>query len=146
MHPTTMSNREKVAIRKQLGYEAYQEWMNQLPIQFPLHPDSPIIRNDYNNSTSSSEVGGGGNQVEVGMDDYLRDMNAMEAMLLDAFQNDELGDDAHINDTFFESLKYASTTPLFSQSKSTQLGTTMLLQNLKALFGMSNTCFLTLLR
>ena len=38
----------------------------------------------------------------------------METMLLDAFQNDDqLGDDAHIVDTFFESLKFASTTPLF---------------------------------
>ena len=48
------------------------------------------------------------------MDDYLRDMIAMETMLLDAFQNDDqLGDDSHITDTFFESLKFASTTPLF---------------------------------
>ena len=48
------------------------------------------------------------------MDDYLRDMITMETMLLDAFQNDyQLGDDAHIADTFFESLKFASTTPLF---------------------------------
>ena len=47
------------------------------------------------------------------MDDYLRDMIAMETMLLDAFQNDDqVGDDAHIADTFFESLKFASTTPL----------------------------------
>jgi hypothetical protein len=72
----------------------------------------------------------------------------METMLLDAFQNDELGDDAHITDTLFESLKSASTTPLFgpSRSKSTQLGTTMLLYNLKANFGMSNACFSTILR
>ena len=48
------------------------------------------------------------------MDDYLRDTTSMETMLLDAFQNDdELGDDAHITDTFFESLKFASTNPLF---------------------------------
>ena len=38
------------------------------------------------------------------MDDYLRDMIAMETMLLDAFQNDDqLGDDAHVANTFFES-------------------------------------------
>ena len=86
--------------------------MNQPPIQFPLRPDSPI-RNDYNNS-SSSKVGNGGNQIEVGMDDYIRDMTAMETIFLDTFQNDDhLGDDAHITDTFFESLKFASTTPLF---------------------------------
>ena len=57
------------------------------------------------------------------MDDYLRDTTTMETMFLDAFQNDDkLGDDAHIVDTFFESLKFASTTLLFglgSQSKST---------------------------
>ena len=50
------------------------------------------------------------------MDDYLRDMTAMETMLLDTFQNDELGDDAHISDTIFEILKSASTTPLFGPS------------------------------
>ena len=105
--------------------------------------------NDYNNS-SSSQAGNGGNQIEVGMDDYLRDMTAMETMLLDAFQNnDQLGDDSHIADTFFESLKFSSTTPLFrlgGQSKSTQLGTTMLLYNLKANFGLSNACFSEILR
>jgi hypothetical protein len=67
-----MSNREKVAIREKLGeMKAYQEWLNQPPIQFPLHPDS-LIRNDYSNS-SCSQVGNGVNQIEVGMDDYLRD-------------------------------------------------------------------------
>jgi hypothetical protein len=83
------------------------------------------------------------------MDDYLRDMNAMEKMLPDTFQNDELGDDSHMNDTIFESLKFASTTPLFgpiSQSKSTHLGTTILLYNVKKNFGMSNTFFSTILR
>jgi hypothetical protein len=85
--------------------------LNQPPIQFPLRPDSPI-RNDYNNS-GSSQVGNGINEIEVGMDDYLWDTNSMDTMLLDAFQNDERGDDAHITDTLFESLKFASTTPLF---------------------------------
>ena len=86
--------------------------MNQPLIQFSLRPDSPI-RIDYNNS-SSSQAGNGGNQIEVGMDDYLRDMTTMETMLLDVFQSDDqLRDDAHITDTFFESLKFASTTPLF---------------------------------
>ena len=38
----------------------------------------------------------------------------MEIILLDAFHDDDqLGDDAHIVDTFFESFKFASTTPLF---------------------------------
>ena len=47
------------------------------------------------------------------MDDYLRDTTTMETMLLDTFQNDELEDDAHITDTFFEILKSTSTTSLF---------------------------------
>ena len=84
------------------------------------------------------------------MDDYLRDTTAMETMLLDAFQNDDqLGDDAHIIDTFFDGLKFDSTTPLFGpsgQSKSTQLGTTMLLYNLKSNFVLSNACFSEILR
>ena len=86
-------------MRAQIREEAYQEWLNQPPIQFPLRPDSPIS-NDYNNS-SYWEVGNGDNQKEVDMDDYLQDTTAMETMLLDAFQNNELGDDAHINDTIF---------------------------------------------
>ena len=86
------------AIIAQLEEEAYQEWLNQPPIQFPLCPYSPI-RNEYKNN-SSSQVGNGINEIEVGMDDYLRDTTSMDKMLLDAFQNDELGDDAHINDTF----------------------------------------------
>ena len=102
-------------MRAQLGEEAYQEWLNQPPIQFPLRPYSPI-RNDYNNTSSYSEVGNGDNKKEVGMDDYLHNMTAMETMLLDSFQNDELGDDAHINDTIFKILKYASTTPIFGPS------------------------------
>ena len=48
------------------------------------------------------------------MDDYLRDTTAMETMSLNEFHNhDQLGDDAHISETFFEILKFASTTPLF---------------------------------
>ena len=115
-----MSNREKVALREKLGSKPYQEWLNQPPIQFPLRLDSPI-KNDYNNS-SSSQVSNVGNQIEVGMDDYLRHTTTMETMLWDAFQNDELGDDAHITNTFLEILKSTSTTPLFGpdgQSKST---------------------------
>lgn len=110
---------------------------------FPLHLDSSI-RNDYNNSSYSSQVGNGGNQIEVGVDDYLWDRTSMEAMFLDAFQNDELGDDAHMTDTLFENLKSTSTTPLFGpggKSKSTQLGTMMLSSNVKVKFGMSNACF-----
>jgi hypothetical protein len=76
-----MSTREKAAMRAQLRAEVYRKWLNQPPIQFSLHPDSPI-RNYYNNS-SSLEVGNGDNKKEVGMDDYL-DMDAMETMS-DAF-------------------------------------------------------------
>ena len=54
----------------QLGEEAYQAWLNQPPIQFPLHPYLPI-RNAYNNNRCS-HVGNGGNEVEVGMDELLQ--------------------------------------------------------------------------
>ena len=84
--PTTLSTQDKVALRARLREKEYKEWLNQPPIQFPLRLDSPI-RNDHNNS-SSSQDGNGGNQIEVGMDDYLRDMTTMETMFLDAFQND----------------------------------------------------------
>ena len=67
LHPTTISDREKDAKRVQLEEEAYQAWLNQPPIQFPLHPDSPI-RNGYTNS-SSSHVGG--IEIEFGMDKLL---------------------------------------------------------------------------
>ena len=72
----------------------------------------------------------------------------MQGMLLDAFQQSELGDDVDIVDVFFESLKSASTTPLFELGmlRSTELGTTMLLYNLKVKHGMSNACFSELLR
>lgn len=66
------------------------------------------------------------------MDDYLWDTNSMKSMLLDAFHINELVDDAHITGTLFESLKSTSIAPLFGlsdKSKSTQLGTTMLLYN-----------------
>ena len=81
--PLKMSNWEKTELREKIGEERYQEWLNQPLIQFPLRPDSPI-RNDYRNS-SSSQAGNGGNQIEVGMDDYLRDVTDIETMLLDAF-------------------------------------------------------------
>jgi hypothetical protein len=59
----------------------------------------------------------------------------MDVMFLDSFQENELGDDVDVVDTFFESLKFASTTPLFGRVQgsagSTQLGTTMLLYKLK---------------
>ena len=78
----TVSNQDKDELRENIEEEQYQEWLNQPPIQFPLCPDSPI-RNDYSN-TSSLQDSNGGNQIEVGMDDYLRDTIAMETMLLDA--------------------------------------------------------------
>ena len=70
-------------IKSKSRHESYQEWLSQPPIQFPLHPHS-LIRNDYNNN-SSSQVGNGGNQIEVGMNDYVWDMIAMEIMMLDEF-------------------------------------------------------------
>ena len=46
-------------------------------------PFSPI-RNAYSDS-SSSHVGNGGNEVEVGMDELLWQMSSMDAMLLHTF-------------------------------------------------------------
>ena len=83
--------------------------MNQTPIQFPHYPKSPI-QNLYSN-TSSSYVGDGGNDIKVGMDDLYT--HVVEGMLLHAFQQNELGDDANIADTSFKRLKFSSTTPLF---------------------------------
>lgn len=42
LRPTMMSKEEKIIKSTQLGEEAYQEWFNQPPIQFPLHPESPF--------------------------------------------------------------------------------------------------------
>jgi len=71
VHPTTTSTREKIALRERLRDEGYTYRLNQPPIQSPLRPDSSI-RNDYNN------------KIEVGMDDYLWDMNSKEEMFSDA--------------------------------------------------------------
>jgi hypothetical protein len=74
----------------------------------------------------------------------------MEGMLLDAFQEKELGDDIDVIDVFYESLKFSSTTPRFGPihgyERSTQPGTKILLYNLKAMYGMLDTRFSTLLR
>jgi hypothetical protein len=67
--------------------QAYQESLNQPPIQCPLSPKSPI-QNLYSN-TSASYVGDEGNDIDIGMDDFLWDTQAMEGMLLDAFQQNE---------------------------------------------------------
>ena len=50
------------------------------------------------------------------MDDFLRDTSAMYAMLLDAFHDNDLVDDAHATDTYFKNLKSTVTTPLFGPS------------------------------
>jgi hypothetical protein len=47
------------------------------------------------------------------MKDFLWDTHAMEGMLLDAFQQNELGDDTDFIYTFYENMKFSSTTPLF---------------------------------
>ena len=88
--------------------------------------------------------------MQVVVDDLSQDTQAMEGMFLDAFHQNELGDELDFVDTFFKSLKYASTTPLFGLvhefERSTQLRTTMLLYNLKAMYGMLDACFAELLR
>ena len=47
------------------------------------------------------------------MDDSLWDTQYVERILLDEFQQNELGDNVDIIDTFFEILKFASAAPLF---------------------------------
>jgi hypothetical protein len=85
--------------------------LNQPPIQFPLHLES-LVHNVYSN-TSSSRIGDEDKDIEVGMDDFLWDTHAIEGMFLNASQQDELGNvNALITNTFFESPKPASTTPL----------------------------------
>jgi hypothetical protein len=85
--------------------------LKQPPIQFLVCPESSI--QNLENNTSSSHVGDEGNDIKVGMDDFLQESQAMEGMLLDAFQKKQLGDEDDIVDTLFENLKYASTTPIF---------------------------------
>ena len=74
----------------------------------------------------------------------------MDEMLFHTFQYNDLGDGAqsHIIEAFLEILKSKNSTPFFepSQSKSTQLGTTMLLYYLKVIYGMHDACFSTTLR
>jgi hypothetical protein len=104
--------------------------LNQPPIQFPLCLESPIEKL-YSNIIYS-HVGEEGNDIAVGMDDFLWDTQAMEGMMLHAFNQNELGDDIYIIDTFFEIMKSDFTTPIFGHgSRSTQIGTKMLLYNLK---------------
>jgi hypothetical protein len=86
--------------------------LNPPPIQFPLRFESPI-QNLYNN-TSYSHVGDEGNDIGVGMDDFLWDTQVVEGILLHAFQLKELGDDVDVVYTFSETLKSTSTTPLWS--------------------------------
>ena len=85
--------------------------MNQPLIQFLLCLES-LIQNIYSN-TSYSRVGDENNDIEVGMDDLLWHNHDMDRNLLNAFQQDELGDDAHITNIFYEFLEFYSTTPLF---------------------------------
>ena len=74
------------------------------------------------------------------MNDLLQDTRDIEGMFLDAFQQNELGDDVDIDDTLFQILESASTTPLFElgTSRSTKLGTTMLLYKFKVKHGIPN--------
>lgn len=106
-----MSNQYKAEQIAEIEEEAYQEWLNQPPIQFLLCPDSPIKNFDGNNN--SSQVGNGGKETGVGMNDLLWEMTSMDAMLLDEFHDNEIGCDDHISHTFFEMLKSTSTTRLF---------------------------------
>jgi hypothetical protein len=52
--------------------------------------------------------------MDVGMDSFLWETEVVEGVLLDEFHQNELGNETDVVDTFYENLKYASTTPLFS--------------------------------
>lgn len=65
MHSTTTSTQEHTTLRARIREEPYKKWLNQPCIQFPLCLASPI-GNDYNNSSCLSQVGNGGNQIEIG--------------------------------------------------------------------------------
>ena len=75
-------------------------------------------------------------------------MSSIDAMLLYTFHENDLGYDSHNIEAFFEILELASNAPLFGlgRSKFAKLGTKMLLYNLEEMYGMSNVCFLALLR
>jgi len=57
-----------------------------------------------------------GNDIQVGMDDFICNTNAMEGLLLHAFQHNELGDDIDISNTIFQIMKYTPT-PLIAKNK-----------------------------
>ena len=63
--------------------EPNQEWLNQPPIQLPLHRKSPF-QNIYHN-IGSSYVGDECNNIEVGMDDFLQDSHVMDKISLHVF-------------------------------------------------------------
>jgi hypothetical protein len=81
------------------------------------------------------------------MDNFLWDTQAKEGILLQTFYQNEPRDYVDIVDTFFENMKSTSTAPLFGHgSRSTQLGETMSLYNLKSMYGLSDMFFSALLR
>jgi hypothetical protein len=78
-----MPTQEKDVKRAQLREQAYQAWLDQPPIQFPLRLESPIS-NIYS-SIGSSHVGDEDNDIEVGMDDFLWGTHALEEILFNEF-------------------------------------------------------------
>ena len=64
-------------------------------------------------SINSSKVGEENKDRKVGKNDFLWDTHALEGMFLNATQQVDLGNDAHIANNLFEIIGYTSTTPLF---------------------------------
>ena len=52
------------------------------------------------------------------MDDLLWQMSAMDAMLFDTFQDNDIGDGARTTEAFFEILEMTNSTPLFEPGRS----------------------------
>ena len=68
---------------------------------------------DAYSDSSYSHVGNGGNELDIGMDELLRQRSAMDAMFFHTFQDNDLGDGARITEAIFEIVKTENYTPLF---------------------------------
>ena len=64
-------------------------------------------------SINSSKLVEENKDRKVGKNDFLWDTHALEGMFLNATQQVDLGNDAHIANNLFEIIGYTSTTPLF---------------------------------
>lgn len=80
------------------------------------------------------------------MDDYLQDTHALEGMLWNEFEKDEIRNDAHIVETPYKPRNLIPPPLSLDMGQGLRTRTTMLLYNLKAMYGMSDACLSALLR